>query len=185
MPYIAPPTDATLAPAGRAQLDAFAGEHGHFAELRAIFAHFPTALTALDNQYSLIMGRGALDRWVREAVFAICADARGDTYLAAALTAQAIRHGADAERLNGFLTNAPDIAPVGDGVDELIRFSRKMALEPYKSVDRDARSLYEAGWSNAHLVEVLTVVSLSAYMDIMTLSLHLGHTAEPGRPQWL
>jgi hypothetical protein len=182
MPYIAPPTDATLAPAGRAQLDAFAVEHGHFADLRAIFAHFPTALTALDNQYSLIMGRGALDRWVREAVFAVCADARGDAYLAAALAAQALRHGADAERLTGFLAQAPEVTTAGDGVDELIRFSRKMAVEPYKSVERDVRSLHEAGWSNAHLVEVLTVVSLSAYMDIMTLSLHLGPTTEPRRP---
>jgi hypothetical protein len=185
MPYIAPPTSAALEPAARTQLDAFAEEHGHFAALRAIFAHFPTALTALDNQYSLIMGRGALDRWVREAVFATCAQARGDTYLAAALSAEAERHGADSKRLNGFLTQTSGPVVAGDGVDELIRFSRKMALEPYKAVEGDVRSLHEAGWSDAHLVEVLTVVSLSAYMDIMTLSLHLGQDTEPGSPQWL
>lgn len=176
MPYIAPPADAALGPAARAQLDAFAEEHGHFAAIRSIFAHFPTALTALDNQYALIMGRGALERWVREAVFAVCADARGDAYLAAAMSAQAVRHGADADRLDGFLVGAPRSAASGDGVDELIRFSRKMAVEPYKSVAGDVRRLNEAGWSETHLVEALTVVALSAYMDIMSLSLRLGQT---------
>ncbi|GAA1316916.1 hypothetical protein GCM10009610_41190 [Pseudonocardia xinjiangensis] len=179
MPYIDPPTDAALDPAARAQLDAFAEDHGHFAAVRAIFAHFPAALAALDNQYRLIMGYGALDRWVREAVFAVCADARGDNYLAEALFAEAVRHGAETERLNSFLTRTPDTAVADDGVGELIRFSRKMALEPYKSVERDVRALYEAGWSDAHLLEVLTVVSLSAYMDIMTLSVHLGQAEAP------
>ena len=174
MTYIAAPAPSELAAETRAQLAAFADAHGHFAALRAVVARFPAALQALDNQYRLIMGRGRLDRWVRDAVFAVCSAERGNAYLADALAREATRHGADAEWVNSL--SAPDAASAepGDSVGELIRFSRKAALEPYKSVPGDVSSLHAAGWANEDLVEVLSVVSLSAYMDILSLSLRIG-----------
>ena len=54
-----------------------------------------------------------------------------------------------------------------------------MALEPYKSVPGDVGSLHAAGWADEDLVEVLSVVSLSAYMDILSLSLRIGQQADP------
>jgi hypothetical protein len=186
MTYIAPPEPSQLAPETRDQLAAFADEHGHFSALRAVAARFPAALGALDNQYKLIMGRGRLDRWVRDAVFAVCSAERGNAYLADALAGEAVRHGADADWIKGLRT--PDAGPHGpdDSVGALIRFSRKMALEPYKSVPGDVSSLYAAGWADEDLVEILSVVSLSAYMDILSLSLRIGQqadsagTTEPG-----
>jgi uncharacterized protein YciW len=182
MPYLFPPADPELAPETRAQLDAFAGAHSHLGAVRRIFAHFPAALAALDNQYELIIGRGALDRWVREAVFATCSAARGNTRLAAALRAEAVRHGADTGRLDALLSKPADAADCGgDGIDTLVTFARKMALEPYKAVEGDVAALHEAGWSDAELVEVLTVVSLSAYLDIMSLTLRLDTTSPEAR----
>jgi len=70
--------------------------HGHFAALREVAARFPAALRALDNQYRLIMGRGRLERWVQDAVFADCSAERGNDYLANAMAGEAVRHGADA-----------------------------------------------------------------------------------------
>ena len=49
-----------------------------------------------------------------------------------------------------------------------------MALEPYKSVPGDVGSLHAAGWADEDLIEVLSVVSLSAYMDVLSLSLRIG-----------
>jgi hypothetical protein len=178
MPYIFPPADMQLSGSTRSQLDTFADAHGHLGDVRRIFAHFPSGLTALDNQYELIIGHGRLDRWVREAVFAACSTARGNPRLAEALTSEALRHGADADRLDALLAgSAPDDDPVG----AVIRFARKMAVEPYKAVPDDAAALHDAGWSDANLVEVLTVVSLSAYLDIMSLTLRLD--AAPARTQ--
>jgi hypothetical protein len=93
MTYIAPAALSELTPETRGQLAAFASAHGHFPALRAVVARFPAALRALDNQYSLIMGRGRLDRWVRDAVFAVCSAERGNGYLADALAREAVRHG--------------------------------------------------------------------------------------------
>jgi hypothetical protein len=181
MTYIDPPDPAELAPETRDQLAAFAGEHGHLGELRALAARFPAALRALDNQYRLIMGRGRLDGWVRDAVFAACSAERGNAYLADALAGQAVRHGADADCIKGLRVQDADSAGPGDSVGTLIRFGRKMALEPYKSVPGDISSLHQAGWADEDLVEVLSVVSLSAYMDILSLSLRIGQQPVPGR----
>lgn len=49
-----------------------------------------------------------------------------------------------------------------------------MALAPYKAVRGDVSALRAAGWANEDLIEVLAVVSLSAYMDTLTLALGLG-----------
>jgi hypothetical protein len=54
-----------------------------------------------------------------------------------------------------------------------------MALEPYKSVAGDVSSLHAAGWDNQDLVEILSVVSLSAYLDTLSLSLHIGPQTVP------
>jgi hypothetical protein len=123
--YIAPPALSELTPETRGQLAAFAGAHGHFAALRAVVARFPAALRALDNQYSLIIGRGRLDRWVRDAVFAVCSAKRGNAYLADALAREAVRHGADADWVKSLRTGEAAVPEPGDGVRELIRFSRK------------------------------------------------------------
>ncbi|MEV6605762.1 hypothetical protein [Kutzneria sp. NPDC051319] len=179
MPHICPPADADLADATRAQLDAFADAHGHLGDVRRIFAHQPAALAALDNQYALIVGSGQLDRWVREAVFAACSAARGNPGLAEALRAEAVRHGADADRLDAILAE-----PADDAVGALITFARKMAIEPYKAVEGDVEALHDAGWSDANLVEALTVVSLSAYLDIMSLTLRLDAGPTAGGRQW-
>lgn len=173
MTYIAPPAPSELTPETRGQLAAFAGAHGHFAALREVVARFPAALRALDNQYSLIMGRGRLDRWVRDAVFAVCSAERGNAYLADALAREAVRHGANADWVKSLRTGEAALPEPGDSVRELIRFSRKAALEPYKSVPGDVSSLHAAGWANEDLVEVLSVVSLSAYMDTLSLSLRI------------
>lgn len=174
MAYIAPPEPSALAAETRFQLAAFASEHGHFAALRAVAARFPAALTALDNQYRLIMGQGRLERWVRDAVFAACSAQRGNAYLADALAGEARRHGADGDWLRALRAGDPGFPAPCDEAGALVTFARKMALEPYKSVPGDIGALHAAGWANEDLVEVLTVVSLSAYMDTLTLALGLG-----------
>ncbi len=174
MPYITAPEESQLAAGTRDQLALFADKHWHFSALRGVVARFPAALGALDNQYSLIIGGGRLDRWVREAVFAACSAERGDAYLANALAAEAVRHGADAAWVNGLLSRDANSAESGDPVAALIKFARKMAREPYKSVPGDVSALHAAGWANEDLVELLSVVSLSAYMDTLSLSLRIG-----------
>jgi alkylhydroperoxidase family enzyme len=174
MSYITAPETAQLTAGTRDQLDRFADEHGHFSELRAVVARFPAALAALDNQYRLIIGSGRLDRWVREAVFAACSAERGNAYLANALAGQAVRHGADPDLSNGLVARDAGSPGPGGPIGALIAFARKMALKPYKSVEADVSSLHAAGWANEDLVEVLSVISLSAYLDTLSLSLRIG-----------
>jgi hypothetical protein len=179
MPYIAPPEPSALTPETRDQLAAFADEHAHFSELRAVVARFPAALGALDNQYRLIMGHGRLDRWLREVVFAACSAERGNAYLAGALAAEAGRHGADNGQVQAILARGPDAPGPDDPVGALVGFARKMALEPYKAVPGDVSALHAAGWANEDLVETLSVISLSAYLDTLSLSLRIGQPTAP------
>ena len=179
MSYITAPEASQLTAGTLGQLDQFADDHRHFSELRSIVARFPAALSALDNQYRLIMGSGRLDRWVREAVFTACSAERGNVYLASALASQAVRHGADPDLVNVLVSQ--DVGSQGpDGpVGALIAFARKMALEPYKSVESDVSALHAAGWANEDLVEALSVISLSAYLDTLCLSLRIGQQTAP------
>jgi len=179
MATIIPLETSQLMPETRDQLAAFADEHAHFGELRAVVARFPAALAALDNQYRLIMGSGRLDRWVRDAVFAACSAERGNAYLATALAGQAVRHGAGPGLADGLVALDEGSPGPGGPVGALISFARKMALEPYKAVPGDVGSLHAAGWANQDLVEVLSVISLSAYMDTLSLSLRIGPQPAP------
>ena len=60
------------------------------------------------------MGRGRLDRCVRDAVFAVCSAERGNTYLADALAGEAVRHGANADWIKSLRTGKkqPSRSPV-------------------------------------------------------------------------
>jgi uncharacterized protein YciW len=95
------------------------------------------------------------------------------------MAAEAVRHGADPAWVNGLLTQGSNPAGAGEAVGALIKFARKMAREPYKSVEADVGALHAAGWANEDLVELLSVISLSAYMDTLSLSLRIGPQAAP------
>lgn len=170
MPSMSPlPLDSIPAQTA-ALLAAHADEHGHFAALREAFEYFPAALRALDNQYDLIIGQGRLDRGLRELVFACAASARGDEYLArdgrTGRSARVRRHrrGACNGRVGRGEVGRRDIP---------LTWARKMATTPYKAVEQDMERLHSAGWRDQEIVEALTVVSLSAYMSIMSLTLKL------------
>ena len=171
MPLIPPLPRESMPEQTAAQLAAYADQHGHFAVLREIFAHFPAALKALDTQYDLMIGQGRLDRGFRELIFACASSARGDEYLAHAMAAQAAAHGlADA---GAVLARAAS----GEGRSEaetcMLGWVRKMATTPYKVVEEDIQRLHAAGWRDQEIVEALTVVSLSAYMSMMSLTMKL------------
>jgi alkylhydroperoxidase family enzyme len=110
-------------------------------------------LQALDTQYDLMIGQGRLDRGLRELIFACAASARGDEYLAHAMAASGEGR-SDAETC-------------------LLMWVRKMATMPHKTVEEDMKRLHSAGWRDQEIVEALTVVSLSAYTSIMSLTLKL------------
>jgi len=170
MPLMTNPATGLQANGG-SQFAAKADEHRHFDALRRMFALFPAALTALDNQYDLIIGQGTLDRSCRELIFACAASARGDLYLAEAMANQAALHGlGDPETALAIASTANGRS---DAESRLLAWVQKMATTPYKSVEADAEQLHAAGWSDQEIVEALTVVSLSAYMSTMSLTLKL------------
>ena len=146
-------------------------QHGHFEALREAFAYFPAALQALDNQYDLIIGQGRLDRGLRELIFACAASARGDEYLARAMAGQAAAHGFSGT--GAVLAMAASGEGRSDAETCLLTWAQKMATMPYKVVEQDMERLHSAGWQDQEIVEALTVVSLSAYMSIMSLTLKL------------
>ena len=152
--------------------------HAHFADLREIYAHFPESLRAVDIMYELMIGQGVLSRDLRELVFAAASDARGDHYLARAMCEQAADHrGVSADEAYSICRLEPG-ATCSEGEHALLAFSRKAAEVPYKMIQRDVDEVLQAGFSNRGLVEALTLVCLSGYMNVMSLSVGLDHQKE-------
>lgn len=149
----------------RAEYEAGRERHSHFDELRMILLRFPAALRAADGMYDLIMERGLLDRYLKEAIFVTCSGVRGCGYALAAhgrwLTAHARMAPSEVEALG----QGADLARHSESDRILLEFARKVAAAPYRTLERDVEALRTAGFDERTIVETLTVVSLSGWMN--------------------
>lgn len=179
MPIIAAPGRADIDKATELQLHEHAVSHGHFQELRRRFAWFPTALTAVDYMYDVMLGQGRLERWQRELAFAAACDARGDDYLAAAARGELTRHRGVDDRIARAMIRGEEVPELGPVEAAIVAYARKAGTTPYKMVEGDVEALRAVGLGTEDVVEVLTVVCLSGYMSVLSQTAHLTASAEP------
>ena len=177
MPHITAPDIGSMDDGVREQYERFRAEHIHFNDLRAVLVRFPSALGAVDEMYRQIMNEGHLGRVLREQVFVAASVVRGCGYAVAG-------HG---EWLLGSGGLTPDaVAALEAGEDPtsasaperiLLDVCRKVAAAAYRTVAADIDRLEEAGWSRQEIVEALTVVALSGWMNGIANALNLGDSA--------
>lgn len=66
--------------------------------------------------------------------------------------------------LEALLANA-DTAPVEDSLKALLRYARKLTLEPARMTAQDAQEVFDAGWSEAALHDAVLTVCLFNFMN--------------------
>ena len=173
MALISYPDLAAAAEDVRAQYDERRDEHAHFDELRRMLVRFPAALSAADGMYDRIMNEGHLGRTLREQIFLVTSDERGCSYAVAAhgrwLVTNTDMSGTDVEAIQG----GEDLPAVSFRDRALLTYTRKVAAAPYKIVTADLDELHAVGWSESEIVEALSVVSLSGWMNSYANSLRL------------
>ncbi|HVR32646.1 MAG TPA: carboxymuconolactone decarboxylase family protein [Acidimicrobiia bacterium] len=172
MVLITPPDLEEIDADVRADYETGRHEHRHFDALRRLLVRFPPALRAADGMYDLIMERGLLDRRLKEEIFVACSGVRGCGYAVAAhggwLTANAGMTRAEVDGLAG-----GDPGGRSDPDRVLLAFARKVTAAPYRTVATDIDTLREAGFDERTIVEALTVVALSGWMNGYAASLGL------------
>jgi len=75
-----------------------------------------------------------------------------------------------------------DTAPVRPELSELLRFSRKLTLEPERVVRSDTEALLASGWSESAVYDVVLVVSLYAFMNRLVQATGIVPGAEYEKP---
>ncbi len=58
-----------------------------------------------------------------------------------------------------------DTAPVSEKLRPVLRYARKLTLEPSRLTDRDAQDVYAAGWSEQALHDAIQVACLFNFMN--------------------
>ncbi len=69
-----------------------------------------------------------------------------------------------------------DTAPVDEKMKPLLRFAKKLTLEPAKMVHADAQAVFDAGWSEQALHDAINVICMSNFM----IRIVLGHGGTEG-----
>ncbi len=80
------------------------------------------------------------------------------------------------EGLSEALIDDIDTAPVDEKMKPLLRFARKLTLEPAKMVHADAQAVFNAGWSEQALHDAINVRCMFAFMNRIVL----GHGGTEG-----
>jgi uncharacterized peroxidase-related enzyme len=180
MALIPPPDLEDLPPEVRSQYEQHRQEHAHFDQLRLSLARFPAALRAADGMYRQIMNEGRLGRTLREQIFLVASGVRGCGYAESVHGGWLVANtGMTRADVGALRKSAPTIDRRGEA---LLGFARKVAAAPYKTVSADFDRLREAGWEIPDIVEALSVVSLSGWMNGYADALGLEAPDEVGAP---
>ena len=165
MALIAPPDLQRIDSELRAEYEASRTRFHHFDELRRILVRAPAAFRAADGMYGLIMERGRLDRALKEAIFVTCAGVRHCRYGQAAHGSWLIEHAGLNDLAVESLARGEGLGGHSAAEHALLAFSRKVAAAAYRTVERDIETLRGAGFDTPEIVEALTVVGLSGWMN--------------------
>jgi len=139
--------------------------HRHFDSLRKQLLRFPAAFRAADGMYDRIMEEGRLDRNLKEQIFVTCSGVRGCGYGAAAHGRWLTANTDITEDEIDALVRGDALPGADDHAKTVLAFSRKVAAAPYKTVPADIEALRTVGLDERDVVEVMTVISLSGWMN--------------------
>ena len=135
------------------------------ASIVELFARFPEVSKRMINSNSYIMrGPSPLSAGQRETIAAYVSMLNSCDYCVGSHGETARAFGVPAETLKA-LSESLDTAPVDDEFRPILRFVKKLTLNPSRMVAGDAEAVFEAGWDEAALFSVILVCGLFNFVN--------------------
>ncbi|WP_225408995.1 carboxymuconolactone decarboxylase family protein [Stigmatella hybrida] len=116
-----------------------------------------------------VLLQGVLPRTVKEMLFVAVSHARGCKYCEAAHLACCRSLGIDESTLDLLVSNVSDIMPVK--TRRLLEFGVRCAMNPQALTEADYETLRGQGFSQAELVETVSMAGLAVYLNTMAEAL--------------
>lgn len=164
------------------EYEAGRAKHAHFDSLRRLLLRFPPALRAADGMYDLMMGPNKLNRQTKEQIFVACSAIRSCQYSTAGHGRWLAENTAVSDREISSLVDGQDLASHGPVERSVISFARKVAAAPYKTLPEDFDALRLQGLAEPDIIEVMSVVSLSGWMNGYAMALGLSRSHAENQP---
>ena len=109
----------------------------------------------------------------QELIGAFAAGTRGCTHCYSAHYPIAIAYGIDPAVFENLIHDF-DAAPVDEKMRPILQYVKKLVREPHKLMQSDADAIFEAGWSERTLTDVVLICCLFMFMT----TLMIGHGAD-------
>jgi len=152
------------------------------AHLRDVFRHFPRGVTPLLQLHDDVLRRDSeLSVADRELIAAWVSGLNQCRFCFGAHRVMAEAFGVSMELIDALFADL-DTAPVRPELAELLRFSRKLTLEPERVVRSDVQALIASGWSESAVYDAVMVVSLYAFMNRLVQAAGIIPGAEYEKP---
>ncbi len=151
---------------------------GRLPWLRLLGGHFWPFLDAISAMYPPFMTEGAIDRVTKELMFVAGAESRGCQYCMGSHSRYLVQEvGLTQEQVMRAREggDAPGLSPLQR---LLIRFARKVALEPRAVGPADIEQLRAVGLSDAEVVEAVAICCFSAFTNTFTDTFDMGDDFE-------
>lgn len=126
----------------------------------------------------IMRGESPLSLEEREMIAAFVSGLNACGYCFGAHKAVAAEHGADPDLLVALVEDV-DTAPVPDKFKPILRYIKKLTLEPSKLIQSDADAVFAQGWSERALHDAIAVCCEFSFMN----RLMMGHGIEPLPPE--
>lgn len=113
-------------------------------------------------------GESAFSVGERELIAASTSALNSCDYCYGGHAAIAKQHGVE-ESVFDALIDDIDMAPVDDRLKPVLRFVRKLTLDPYKMIQADADAVFDAGWTEDALADAIWICARFNMMNRLTL----------------
>ena len=100
----------------------------------------------------------------RELLAAFVSGTNACKYCAGAHTATAMEFGVEEELISSLL-NDIDLAGVEDNMKPILKFVKKLTLDPTKMIQSDADAVFNAGWSERALYDAIIICCTWNFMN--------------------
>jgi len=153
-----------------------------FQQIRELYGFLPNYFQALgplphviERERALaavLLSDGLLPAALKEQIVLVVSGINSSSYCVAAHLELLRRLGIEKSLGRKLATDYPS-APVGNKEMALFRFADKLTRNPSEVVDADAHALFQAGWSEAALVETVLTVAWSNFVNRVAFGLGL------------
>lgn len=114
--------------------------------------------------HGLLRGKSELTVAERELIATFVSANNACNYCSKIHNAVAERYGVDANLLEDLMKDIPSAA-VSEKMKPILEFSKKLTLTPSRMIAADAEKVYQAGWSEQTLEDVIGITALFNYYN--------------------